>query len=242
MVLIFRIGVDILDMLTKEIITKTLDTSLNTSGVDFESLLHVISIYSGLLEKTRYDFNLIGTNEIIENHIIDSISPFSSFLEYAKYIKPPVTIADLGTGAGFPGIPLSILFSHFDIESTWYLIERSQKKISFLERVISSICPYITNTNLHPIAQNLREWKDVPKLDIVTSRAFKLLKDTVHDLKRIAPHATLLFYKGKKQTITEEFEMWVQGPNALIKIQKIEAFHHAEGKERHLVHAVLNEQ
>src|SRR5665647_325806 len=65
--------------------------------------------------------------EVILKHFIDS-------MVLAKFIAG-VTFADLGTGAGFPGVPLKILRSDLDI----VLMDSLKKRLDFLEVVIKTL-------------------------------------------------------------------------------------------------------
>ncbi|HMB01358.1 MAG TPA: 16S rRNA (guanine(527)-N(7))-methyltransferase RsmG [Spirochaetota bacterium] len=135
--------------------------------------------------------NLIGTNnekEIVIKHILDVLTPLSCFR------KIPGNIADLGSGGGFPGIPLSIFLPH-----RITLIESKQKKINFLNHIINTLqLPHTT-----ALCQNINEVKK--KFSIITARA---LADT-GKIKKITRKCTLpdtvyMLYKGKKTVINKE--------------------------------------
>lgn len=81
-----------------------------------------------LIEKNQ-DFNLTAITdpeEIQKFHFIDSLS-LGTFLDFSSINA----LADVGTGAGFPAIPLKIVFPHIKL----YLLEVNKKKINFLEEV-----------------------------------------------------------------------------------------------------------
>ena len=94
--------------------------------------------YSELLDKWSKKLNLISlTNpEEIQLQITDSLAllPFFS----------PKSDIDIGSGNGFPAIPLSI----FNKETTFYLIEPRKKRVSFLSYVKSSLD--LRNINIFP--------------------------------------------------------------------------------------------
>ncbi|MFC1842467.1 16S rRNA (guanine(527)-N(7))-methyltransferase RsmG [Candidatus Dependentiae bacterium] len=90
----------------------------------------------------QYLFVLLKENEKINLTTITSIEGiiqyhFADSLEISKYInfKDIRCICDVGTGGGFPGIPLKILFPHLNL----ILIEVVNKKIRFLQKVIHAL-------------------------------------------------------------------------------------------------------
>ncbi len=119
--------------------------------------------YMNLLIEWNKKINLtaiIEPKEIILKHFIDSIM-------INTYIKEKATIIDVGTGAGFPGIPLKILRD--DIEVT--LLDSLNKRIIFLDEVIEELKLEKIKT-IHGRAEdyaNNIEYRE--KFDIATSRA-----------------------------------------------------------------------
>ena len=98
--------------------------------------------------------------DIILKHFIDSIS-------VNKYIKNNKKIMDIGTGAGFPGIPLKIL--NEDIE--FILVDALNKRINFLEEVKNKLNInnlILIHSRVEDLAHN-SEYRE--KSDIVLSRA-----------------------------------------------------------------------
>ena len=83
---------------------------LNAIGISLSNLQiqHFITYYEMLVEKNKV-MNLTAItdfDEVIEKHFEDSLS-----LIQAVDLRKSQTVIDLGTGAGFPGIPLKIAFS-----------------------------------------------------------------------------------------------------------------------------------
>lgn len=120
-------------------------------------------MYEKLLQEWNKKINLtsiIEEDDIILKHFIDSATA-------AKYIKEGDSIADIGTGAGFPGIPLKIINPNNKV----VLIDSLNKRINFLNEVI-------TNLNLKNIeavhfrAEEIGHNKNYrQKFDVVTARA-----------------------------------------------------------------------
>lgn len=68
--------------------------------------------------------------EIINRHFMDSLY-LSKFIDLNKY----ESLCDVGSGGGFPGLPLKIMYPHLNL----YLNEVNQKKVAFLETVIEEL-------------------------------------------------------------------------------------------------------
>ena len=119
--------------------------------------------YMELLIEWNKKINLtaiIEPEEIIEKHFIDSLS-------INKYIKEGDKMLDIGTGAGFPGIPLKI--SNKDLDIT--LIDSLNKRINFLNTVINNM----KLKNISAIHSRAEDFKEREMYDIVTSRAVSRL-------------------------------------------------------------------
>ena len=98
-----------------------------------EQQVDQFKLYLSLLLTARKQFNLTAISTIadtVDYHFKDSLA-LSAFMDLTKVTM----IADVGTGGGFPGIPLKILFPHLAV----VLIEVSSKKIDFLTDVIDQL-------------------------------------------------------------------------------------------------------
>ena len=88
--------------------------------------------YEMLIEKNKV-MNLTSVtefNEVVEKHFLDSISLWT-----IEDLSQRKKVLDLGTGAGFPGIPLKIMFSELEIT----LADSLNKRILFLQEVIDAL-------------------------------------------------------------------------------------------------------
>ena len=98
--------------------------------------------YLDLLKQENEKFNLtaiIDDNDIINYHFEDSLN-----LENFVDLNNVNSICDIGTGAGFPGLPLKIKYPHMHV----ILIEVNNKKREFLQDVIDKLC--LENVILYP--------------------------------------------------------------------------------------------
>ena len=123
--------------------------------------------YEILIEKNKV-MNLTAITEredVILKHFIDSIA----LAGYYDFSNKNIKVIDVGTGAGFPGIPLKIAFP--DIDLTLY--DSLNKRINFLNEVIDTIgLDKNTCVALHGRAEEGGRNKDMrEKYDLVVSRA-----------------------------------------------------------------------
>ena len=90
-----------------------------------------IQQYLELLVKWNYKLNLTAEKDpdsILKRHVFDS-------LQYSRALKPDFRVMDIGSGAGFPGIPLKIIFP----EMALVLVESQRKRCSFMETVVREL-------------------------------------------------------------------------------------------------------
>lgn len=122
------------------------------------------TFYQMLIEKNKV-MNLTGITkftEVVEKHFLDSIS-----INQVVNLENSVSILDLGTGAGFPGIPLKIAFPEIDIT----LMDSLNKRILFLNEVIQEL-QLKGITTVHARAEELARNKSYrEQFDFCVSRA-----------------------------------------------------------------------
>ena len=120
-------------------------------------------------------------------HYLDSITP-------APLIPPDTSMLDIGSGGGFPGIPLKILMPALSVT----LIDATRKKVSFLKHVIRTL--ELQNiTARHIRGEELaKERRCKETFDVIISRAFSNLNDFIlKSLPLLARNGILLAMKGK---------------------------------------------
>jgi 16S rRNA (guanine527-N7)-methyltransferase len=137
-----------------------------------------------IVEANRH-FNLtriVSPREAAIKHVVDSVLPWRLF-EGADHV------ADAGSGAGFPGIPLALVLP----QTRFTLLESTQKKARFLESVVRELAL----PNVEVRAERAEEWLNTHRVAIVTARAVAPLNRAA---SLFAPAlrggARVLLYKG----------------------------------------------
>lgn len=129
-----------------------------------ENQLKQFQLYFDLLIETNKVMNLTAITEMEEvvlKHFIDSIA----LVQYISLSKKRVI--DVGTGAGFPGIPLAILCS----DAQFMLMDSLNKRIKFLNEVIK-VCELENVEIIHSRAEDLGRNKNFrEQYDLCVSRA-----------------------------------------------------------------------
>jgi 16S rRNA (guanine527-N7)-methyltransferase len=142
-------------------------------------------------------------DNLYEHHVLHSMA----IAKVARF-RPGTQILDFGTGGGFPGIPLAILFP----ECQFKLIDGTGKKI----RVAQEVCQAIGLKNCHPT--HLRGEDEKGLYDFVVSRAVMPLPDLVKIVQKnlskkqqnALPNGILCLKGGDLQAETRPFKHIVQ--------------------------------
>lgn len=108
-------------------------------------------------------------DQLYEHHVLHSLA-----IAKLIHFRPGTRILDFGTGGGFPGVPLSILFP----ECQFKLIDGTGKKI----RVAQEVCDAIGLKNCQPT--HLRGEDEKDKYDFIVSRAVMPLPDLVKLMRK----------------------------------------------------------
>ena len=158
---------------------------LNSINLHFEdSFYQDIDIYVKLLQQWGKTHSLsasLKTNQIEEN-IFDALYPMSFVANFKN-------CADIGTGAGYPGMVLAIA----NRDKNFTLIEPRVKRVAFLNFVKAKL----KLTNVTIIQKRVEDIEDTQPFDLVTSRAVTNTTLLLNLTKNIVDEDTkYLFYKG----------------------------------------------
>ncbi len=161
-----------------------------------------LNIYEALLLENNRKFNLISksTENILKTrHILDSAQAID-FIDKSSKI-----CADLGTGAGFPGIVLSILFKERKYPIRVDLYEKSPKKCQFLTQVVTKL-----DLDALVLEKNVLEQKNLD-VGTIVARAFKPIQSIFKIVtKNFKNFKNLILFLGKngKQTLLDASKVW----------------------------------
>ena len=144
------------------------------------------SNYIGLLEKWNRVYNLTAITKpqlMLSHHLMDS-------LVVGQYLSPEqCSILDVGSGAGLPGVPLSILFP----EKNFTLLDSNGKKTRFMKQTIIELSLH----NCTVVNQRLEHFQTEQKYDVIISRAFSNITDFVNGARHLLkPQGQFYAMKG----------------------------------------------
>jgi 16S rRNA (guanine527-N7)-methyltransferase len=156
-------------------------------GVELdEAQVDVLWRYGVMLRQRNQHVNLtsiVSPEGILTLHMLDSLS-------VASHLGDAQDIVDVGTGGGFPGIPLAVAYP----ERKLTLIDGTQKKIRFVAESIEAL----DIRNATALAARAEDLAKNRQFDLVVARAVGNLADLVHNAGAlVAPHGRLLAMKGR---------------------------------------------
>ena len=204
-----------------------------------ETILSLLSAYITEIELYNAALSLVGTNdrqELISGHILDSLAPLALLIKRVypcadreTQVTARPAVADVGSGAGLPGIPLAIVMP--DVEFT--LIERKGRRAGFLRNTITAL-------NLANVFVEEAEMEKVKpgRFSVVTFRAFRPLEPKIYKklIRLCGKGACLAAYKGRREkTLAEASALEAALPDIAGQWELIPCPVPFLDKERHLL-------
>jgi 16S rRNA (guanine527-N7)-methyltransferase len=123
-----------------------------------EKLEHFLDLLTVWAKKTNL-ISVASRQEIIDRHLLDSLAP-------APLLHGVHELADFGSGAGFPGIPLSVLKP----ETRVHLVESRRRRANFLRHAVRSLG--LKNVLVYEL--RAEEWHPERGLEAVVGRALRV--------------------------------------------------------------------
>jgi 16S rRNA (guanine527-N7)-methyltransferase len=173
-----------------------------------DEIFSLLTRYIAEIELHNPALSLVGTNdrqELIIRHILDSLAPLGIIsrklgLFHDKWqlkITRQFSIADVGSGAGLPGIPLAIALPNAVLS----LIERKGRRAGFLRNVLA-----VLSLSYVSVEEAEMEKAKPHRFDLVTFRAFRPLEPKIYQkLSRLCTKGgCLAAYKGRREKIQAE--------------------------------------
>ncbi len=189
-----------------------LEEGLKSVGIEEEklpSLAQKMEKYIAEIALCNSAFNLTNTSdhdELVVRHILDSLAAYVPLRDFLKEREgaasdraASVSVGDIGSGGGLPGIPLAAVFPEY----SFTLVERMSKRCGFLEKTAAALG--LKNVT---VLEQQAEFVPQKSFDVVTFRAFRPLdlKMTKKLLRLRKDGGILAAYKAKMENITVEME------------------------------------
>lgn len=172
---------------------KTFLKEMNINATEIQ--INKLITFQEFIFENNKKLNLLGPSsleDILIRHIIDSVS----LLTFAdRVLANKVNIIDIGTGGGFPGIPLSIFLN----DSKIVLLDKSRKKVDFLARVIKLLSLDNVSILTGRAEEISRQNKWRGSFDIVIARAVTKINMLLeYSFPFCKVNGKIIFYKSRK--------------------------------------------
>lgn len=144
--------------------------------------------YLELLAKWNRTYNLTAIRDplqMVSHHLLDSLV----VVPQLPLGEADATLADAGSGAGLPGIPIAIARPQWRV----WLNDASQKKAAFLRQAVIEL--RLRNVEVHQ--GRVEDWRPQPRFALVISRAFAELAEFIAACRHlVAPGGVLAAMRG----------------------------------------------
>lgn len=177
---------------------------MNTSIISYSysKKLALFECYASLLLKWNQKINLTSITdpeEIRELHFLDSLSLIPEIMGHfnsanvPRETSPLLRLLDIGSGAGFPGLPIKIALPEIEVT----LVDSVKKKCDFMKEVIRAL----SLKRITVLHGRLTEGRHLGDFDIITSRATFKMRDLIRlAIPNLAPNGVIVAMKGLNVT------------------------------------------
>jgi 16S rRNA (guanine527-N7)-methyltransferase len=170
-------------------------------GSRFDAIQELLEKYVCEIELFNEAYGLVNVqsrDELIVKHILDSLAPLGIlFRTLSAAQRVSGKVADIGSGAGLPGIPLAIAMPGIFFS----LVEKMGRRAGFLKNSLA----LLALPNAGTIEKEM-EKLEAEQFDLIVCRAFKPLSaDLIKKFKRLLrAGGSMAFYKGRLEKTAEE--------------------------------------
>lgn len=161
-------------------------------GLSEEATRQIREFHRLLVDDPHAPTAVRDPRKVIDDHLADSLVALD-----LDAVRSAGTLADLGSGAGVPGLPLAIALPSVSVA----LVESAARKCAFLERAIER-CGVANARAIHARAES---WPDgLESFDVVTARALAPLEVVVeYAAPLLAVRGTLVVWRGRRDSVIE---------------------------------------
>jgi 16S rRNA (guanine527-N7)-methyltransferase len=157
--------------------------------------------YLGLVSKWNKVFNLTAirdSTEMLNLHLLDCL--WATFA-IERLTGIPRTVVDVGSGAGFPGVVMAIIWPQAQV----HCVDTVSKKAAFINQVRAELAL----SNLHGHHTRIEDFslslESTEKPDLITCRAYATIAQLMHTSHHLTDqHTTIAAMKAKRDVIAQE--------------------------------------
>jgi 16S rRNA (guanine527-N7)-methyltransferase len=175
------------------------------AGPRLDMIENLLTRYIAEIELFNPAYGLVNVKnreDLVTRHILDSLAPLGIMTRLPELCLPAgrtAQIADVGSGAGLPGIPLAIALPDFRIT----LVERMGRRAGFLRNTIA-----VLGLDNAAVEEQEMEKAGPGRFDLLCFRALRPFEPALLKALRrlLAPGGVIAAYKGRRELINAEME------------------------------------
>jgi 16S rRNA (guanine527-N7)-methyltransferase len=156
-----------------------------------------VFIYLAELKKWSQKINLTAIKDerdVVIKHVLDSLSYLHGFTAV-----PGLRLLDMGSGAGFPALPIKITCPEISIT----MVDSAKKKASFLRHIVRTL--KLTEITVIDTRTEELSLQLLATFDIVTARAFADMKSAIAEgMPLLKPGGLMVLSRGPEETISKQ--------------------------------------